>query len=568
MNHNYQHRVILLLLCLVLATPASANWMGAFELDHGATSYLGHSELARVVFDFEVTNANGARFVVDAYLNGAPVPGRIWGGSSTYPMGTLGTHGNFITFNSGTVEVDQYRVTMFDPVTADILLVMYLPVTYFFGPHAVNDIQLNYTSPSWIRNGDFLTADFSYQTNEAGGVRISARPYTDGALSAGYGASGIALSPVGMGTSSQSITFPSLEGDVDEIRIQMKTADLSTLLLEFFVPVDLHWGANSVTNITFDPPFPECLAWDQPVVVEFDYVTSDPGGCHVWAQGANAEQNIVGGQVYTGSPNEPTSGHLVREFRMLPDTGEGQFKFVRVLMNDSATTANLLEVFIPVDYPYGPNAIQNVKFSPAAPAVLDHDERVDITFDYVTNDPAGVRVYNHPYSYGGIVPPYAVSGSILYTGTGSATSYFTVLSGDHWVNNVRMFMTEPDAATFKMEYFVAGDFTYGGIGGLTPVPEIPAIAGPVLQQNYPNPFNPQTTIAFDLPRPVAVSLRVFDLSGHLVKVLLAGEALSEGPQEVTWDGRDSTGKRAASGTYFYRLESGKLSETRRMVLVK
>jgi hypothetical protein len=91
---------------------------------------------------------------------------------------------------------------------------------------------------------------------------------------------------------------------------------------------------------------------------------------------------------------------------------------------------------------------------------------------------------------------------------------------------------------------------------------------PHLIQNYPNPFNPQTTIAYDLPKQEAVSLRVFDLSGRLVRMLVDSEIVASGRQEAVWNGRDDTGRRVASGTYFYRLEAGEYSETKRMALIK
>ena len=568
MTHKFYCRLFMIVLCLALAVPASANWMGGFVLDHGAASYLGNSEQARVTFDFEVTNANGARFVVDGMLDGSVLPFRTWNGSPNYAMGTLSTHSNYITFNSGTVAVDQYRIAMFDPITTDILLEMYLPVEYFFGPNAVNNFQLNYTSPSWILNGDDLTIGFDYQTDEVAGARVSARPYTDGSLSVGYGASGLGLLPLGTGTGSQYFTFPNLDADVDEIRILMVTADQSTTLLEFFIPVDLHWGPHSISNITFDPPYPDCLAWDQPVTVEFDYATSDPGGCYIWTLGLDESHSTIINQAYAGSALEPVSGHIVRHYRMLPDNGEGEFRYAHFSMSDATNTNSLLQFDIPATYPYGPNAIQNVSYSPAAPAVLDHGTHVDVAFDYVTNEAAGVRVYSHPFSYDGIVPPYGVSGSILYTGSGSGTTFFTVTAGDYLVNNVRMKMNVADNSSLLMEHFFAGNFTYGGVGGVTPVPDTPVALGPVLQQNYPNPFNPQTTIKFELPAPAAMSLRVFDLSGRLVRVLLDGQMVADGPQEAIWDGRDDSGSRVASGTYFYRLEGGQLSETRSMVLVK
>jgi hypothetical protein len=89
-----------------------------------------------------------------------------------------------------------------------------------------------------------------------------------------------------------------------------------------------------------------------------------------------------------------------------------------------------------------------------------------------------------------------------------------------------------------------------------------------VRQNIPNPFNPTTAIAFDLPKQAAVSLRVFDLAGHTVRVLLDHEATPQGRHEAVWNGRDDSGRQVASGAYFYRLEAGDYSETKRMVLIK
>jgi hypothetical protein len=89
-----------------------------------------------------------------------------------------------------------------------------------------------------------------------------------------------------------------------------------------------------------------------------------------------------------------------------------------------------------------------------------------------------------------------------------------------------------------------------------------------LRQNVPNPFNPQTTVAFDLPREQAVSLRVFDVSGRLVKVLMDDEMAAQGRNNVVWRGRDTDGRSIPAGVYFYRLDAGEFSETKRMTMIK
>jgi hypothetical protein len=91
-----------------------------------------------------------------------------------------------------------------------------------------------------------------------------------------------------------------------------------------------------------------------------------------------------------------------------------------------------------------------------------------------------------------------------------------------------------------------------------------------LYQNYPNPFNPVTKIKFDIPSlsfPNAsignpVQLKVFDITGREVAVLV-NEQLRPGTYEVTFDGSNYP-----SGTYFYRLQTGDYSETKKMILLK
>lgn len=94
------------------------------------------------------------------------------------------------------------------------------------------------------------------------------------------------------------------------------------------------------------------------------------------------------------------------------------------------------------------------------------------------------------------------------------------------------------------------------------------VAGYMLRQNYPNPFNPSTTIIYELNEPAGVSLSVFDVSGHLVRKLVTGAFMSAGKHQVTWDGMNAIGTPSPSGVYFYRLDTGFHSESRRMLLVK
>jgi hypothetical protein len=83
-----------------------------------------------------------------------------------------------------------------------------------------------------------------------------------------------------------------------------------------------------------------------------------------------------------------------------------------------------------------------------------------------------------------------------------------------------------------------------------------------LLQNYPNPFNPTTTISFRVPNLANVSLKMFDMLGKEVAVLV-NEHLAPGTYEATFDGSN-----LPSGVYFCRLQSGTYLETRKVVLQK
>jgi hypothetical protein len=90
----------------------------------------------------------------------------------------------------------------------------------------------------------------------------------------------------------------------------------------------------------------------------------------------------------------------------------------------------------------------------------------------------------------------------------------------------------------------------------------------VLEQNYPNPFNPETTIRFTLPIDKTISVRVYDVSGRLVKAVVDNQFYSQGTYEVSWDGTNAAGSKVASGTYLYTLQYGNYRQTKTMVLLK
>jgi hypothetical protein len=129
-------------------------------------------------------------------------------------------------------------------------------------------------------------------------------------------------------------------------------------------------------------------------------------------------------------------------------------------------------------------------------------------------------------------------------------------------NNQRQFSaSESTGQTLRPTLVVR--FETGGVGIAGAEPQAPAAAR--LAAARPNPFALSTTVDYELTRPGAVRLRVYDVRGRLVRELVDA-VLPGGRHRSAWDGRDARGTRAASGVYFFRLESAGGVDAQKVVL--
>lgn len=94
-------------------------------------------------------------------------------------------------------------------------------------------------------------------------------------------------------------------------------------------------------------------------------------------------------------------------------------------------------------------------------------------------------------------------------------------------------------------------------------------------RNYPNPFTSTTTIYYTINHRSQVRVRVYDVSGQLVKELVDA-VMDAGSGDVVWDGSDSRGEEASSGTYYFTMDAqpvdgnsaNALSQRGKMLLVR
>lgn len=113
---------------------------------------------------------------------------------------------------------------------------------------------------------------------------------------------------------------------------------------------------------------------------------------------------------------------------------------------------------------------------------------------------------------------------------------------------------------------------FGPCGAVTDAPMmagLPAVG--LALQAAPNPFRAHTTLAFELSataRGAEAQLSVIDVTGRLVSVLSEGRVAPSERRQVTWDGRDASGRPLPNGVYFVRLRAGAASVVKRVVLLR
>lgn len=167
------------------------------------------------------------------------------------------------------------------------------------------------------------------------------------------------------------------------------------------------------------------------------------------------------------------------------------------------------------------------------------------------------------------VTSIAVSGINIFAGTISSGIFFTSNSGQNWVQ-LNQGLTDLNIRSLAIkDNFVFAGTNSNGLWrrNLNEILGISLISNQIpksykLSQNYPNPFNPSTIIKYDLPKEGMVKIVVYDAIGREVKTLV-NEEQNAGSYKVEFDGSN-----LPSGIYFYKLQAGDFTETKKMLLIK
>ncbi|MFN0217117.1 MAG: T9SS type A sorting domain-containing protein [Saprospiraceae bacterium] len=306
-------------------------------------------------------------------------------------------------------------------------------------------------------NGEQVTVEIDYNTDEAAGVRIYARPFSGGNLTPGYSASG---SPAytGSGTASSSFTINSGTAIVDEIRIEVYTADNSTLLRRCWVPVRFRFGNVGVNTFSFsgDEALSSYLLGEN-FSSSFQYNVSYPGGVRVFirpfSNGAlTPGYGASGSSIYNGTGASSSSFTINSGKNVRVDA-------LRVTIASADQSVTIDEFFIPVNLYFSTVKITDI--STSGSNFPYNNENRSVSFNYSTTEAGGIRIFPRPWTNGDLSPNYAYSGSPTYNGSGTANSTFTITATNQRVDHLSFRVTNSDQTETLLEFLSPVDFTFG-----------------------------------------------------------------------------------------------------------
>ena len=308
---------------------------------------LIYNDTVFIDFDYETDVSGGVLIFVRPFSDGSLCPAYNAHGGLACPEGT-GSKTGWFKIPSGPVVVDSLRFQIWNASNTVLLDEIFLPVEFHYSTHAIKNIVITPTSPACLIFNEHVNITFDYETDEAGGVRIWTWPFTNGARTTNYGISGSPLHPTGSGSEDSYFTVTSGEVIVDSVQFQMWDDGQTTLLLEFFVPVEFQYSTHAIQNIVCTPTSPDTLDFNVHVDITYDYETDEAGGVRIWTwpftNGARTTNYGI-----SGSPLHPT-GSGSEDSYFTVTSGEVIVDSVQFQMWDDGQTVLLLEYFLPVHY--------------------------------------------------------------------------------------------------------------------------------------------------------------------------------------------------------------------------
>ncbi len=230
----------------------AANKISGIVAVPASPAGLPNGDHVTISFNYSTDEFGGARIFVLPYTDGSWSPNGGFSASGLHYG--FGSSSKWFTILSGDTLVDQFKIYMTNANQSVVLWETFINVEYHFG-NSITNINMFPASPAQLITGQDISITFNCVTEESAGAVVFARPYTNGLLTPGYGASG-GFSFTGIDSGSQWFYFNTDNLRIDQIHFEMYNDDQSVLLLDFFVDVDYHISNNGSFILYVDADAP------------------------------------------------------------------------------------------------------------------------------------------------------------------------------------------------------------------------------------------------------------------------------------------------------------------------
>ena len=221
-----------------------------------------------------------------------------------------------------------------------------------------------------------------------------------------------------------------------------------------------------LTNFRLTPPSPAYLHHEEWVYMRYNYTHEGSGYINVHIKPFSNENEQLDAEVSEPSianAHYPGTGFGTVAFRICSGTERVDYIRLRICPFEHPETV-IWQTFIPVEYHYSGNKIDNIQFSPPSPDNLYCDEAVNTTFDYCTSETGGVRIYAIPYTNGMPTPFQYYGGTTNYAeGSGSGSRFFGVHSGVFTVDQVQFIMKSQVTNQLIYEKYVPVSYLFNEV---------------------------------------------------------------------------------------------------------
>ncbi|PHI20405.1 hypothetical protein CEQ90_08065 [Lewinellaceae bacterium SD302] len=319
------------------------------------------------------------------------------------------------------------------------------------------DIDLTAGYHGAFAHGERAEFEFYYSTDEAAGVRIFGRPFTNGALTPGFGAHGSGLN-FDEGTFEGWFTINSGDVVVDEIRVTIVNDDQSEILREFYIPVEYHFGVNGVHDFSFSQN--EQLAsmlHNEDAVINFDYDINHPGGARIFLR-PFTDGGLTPGYAASGSPVYEGEGSAMTSFTITSGLNV-KVDQIRVLVTNADQSETLEEFYLPVNWYWSNVKLTNLYIS--GPIFPENGTEITVNFAYEVNQAGGARIFPRPVTNGDLSPNYGACVSPTYSGIGTGECDFTITAGNHRVDHIRLTALSNDQSTTLLQIYMPVNEFFG-----------------------------------------------------------------------------------------------------------